>query len=90
MKHYPVYLDLDGKKVVVVGGGRVALRKVQRLVEAGARCLIVSPDLHSELQRTTLMTNILKVHGLLWQPQTHQMSRRRSTLQRINDAFFAM
>lgn len=46
---YPVYLDLIGRTCVVVGGGRVALRKVQSLVEAGAAVRVVSPDVSGAL-----------------------------------------
>jgi len=42
--YYPLFLDLRNKKVVVVGGGGVAERKVQGLLSAGARVRLVSPD----------------------------------------------
>ena len=37
MKHYPVFLDLKDRPVLVVGAGKVALRKTRGLLEAGAR-----------------------------------------------------
>jgi precorrin-2 dehydrogenase / sirohydrochlorin ferrochelatase len=41
---YPILLDLSDKRVVVVGGGAVALRKVTKLIEAGAMDItVVSP-----------------------------------------------
>ncbi|MCU1396494.1 MAG: putative precorrin-2 dehydrogenase [Ilumatobacteraceae bacterium] len=40
---YPVYLDLDGVPVLVVGGGPVALRKATGLAEAGAAVTVVAP-----------------------------------------------
>ncbi|MEO6125652.1 MAG: NAD(P)-dependent oxidoreductase [Ilumatobacteraceae bacterium] len=40
---YPVFLDLSGVAVLVVGGGPVGLRKVTGLVAAGARVTVVSP-----------------------------------------------
>lgn len=39
---YPVFLRLAGKDVLVVGGGAVAERKVQDLLEAGARVRVVA------------------------------------------------
>ncbi|HVJ93430.1 MAG TPA: bifunctional precorrin-2 dehydrogenase/sirohydrochlorin ferrochelatase [Labilithrix sp.] len=39
---YPLFLRLAGKDVLVVGGGSVAERKIQDLVEAGARVRIVA------------------------------------------------
>jgi uroporphyrin-III C-methyltransferase/precorrin-2 dehydrogenase/sirohydrochlorin ferrochelatase len=41
---YPLFLDLDGKPVLVVGGGPVALRRAEKLVESGARVTVVSPE----------------------------------------------
>lgn len=42
---YPVFLDLAGVPVLVVGGGPVALRKAQGLAEAGAVVTVVAPDM---------------------------------------------
>lgn len=43
MGFYPVSLDLGGRPCVVVGGGRVAERRVMTLLEAGAVVTLVSP-----------------------------------------------
>jgi len=40
---YPIVLDLAGRRAVVVGGGRVALRKARALADAGARVTVVAP-----------------------------------------------
>lgn len=44
LKYYPAYLDIKGKKVVVVGGGGVAKRKIAMLLSAGAQITVVSPE----------------------------------------------
>ena len=49
MKYYPVFLDIRGKKCVIVGGGEVALRKAERLLDCGAKVLVISPKLIPEL-----------------------------------------
>jgi len=43
LTHYPIFLDLKGRPVLVAGAGRVALRKTRGLVEAGARVTVVAP-----------------------------------------------
>ncbi|MFD2395893.1 NAD(P)-dependent oxidoreductase [Prauserella oleivorans] len=43
-QHYLAGLDLAGRRVVVVGGGTVAQRRLPRLVRAGAVVEVISPD----------------------------------------------
>ena len=47
--YYPVFLNVKGKKCVVVGGGQVALRKIQVLLEHDADVEVISPGLCSAL-----------------------------------------
>ena len=49
MTSYPVNLVVEGKPVLVVGGGRVATGKVRRLVESGARVTVVAPEVNDEI-----------------------------------------
>ncbi|MGD8985663.1 MAG: bifunctional precorrin-2 dehydrogenase/sirohydrochlorin ferrochelatase [Desulfobacteraceae bacterium] len=51
MSYYPVLIHLDGKKVVVVGGGPVAERKIETLLEYGADVQVVSRDLTPRLRK---------------------------------------
>jgi len=44
LTHYPVFLDLRDRPVLVAGAGRVALRKTRGLVESGARVTVVAPQ----------------------------------------------
>ncbi len=48
LKHYPVFLDLRDRPVLVVGAGKIALRKTRGLVEAGARITVVAPECEPE------------------------------------------
>jgi siroheme synthase-like protein len=47
--YYPVFIDLRGRPVLVVGGGVVAERKVESLLEAEAAITVVSPDATEKL-----------------------------------------
>jgi siroheme synthase-like protein len=51
--YYPMLLNISGRRCVVVGGGRVALRKVRALLEHGAIIEVISPDLCPELAEMT-------------------------------------
>ncbi len=42
MAKYPIFLELGGRRVVLVGGGAVAARKATALLEAGARLVVVA------------------------------------------------
>jgi len=49
LNYYPVFLNTQGRKAVVVGGGRVAERKALSLLKAGADVTVVSPSLTRRL-----------------------------------------
>lgn len=51
MSFYPIFIRLEGKKVIVVGGGGVAERKIETLLECGAVVQVVSQDLTPTLSR---------------------------------------
>lgn len=48
---YPAMLRVEGQRCVVIGGGKVAQRKIERLLEAGADVTVVAPTLSPELAR---------------------------------------
>ncbi len=47
--YYPISLSLAGRRAIVVGGGEVALRRVTRLLECGARVVVIAPDVLPDL-----------------------------------------
>ena len=47
--YYPVFLDLRGRRVVVIGGGEMGEEKVTRLLPYGAQVVVVSPDVTDEV-----------------------------------------
>ncbi len=49
MAKYPIFLELRGRRVVLIGGGAVALRKAQALLEAGARLVVVAEQINEML-----------------------------------------
>jgi precorrin-2 dehydrogenase/sirohydrochlorin ferrochelatase len=51
MSYYPVLIHIEGKKVIVVGGGTVAERKIETLLEYGAVVCVVSRDLTPQLRK---------------------------------------
>lgn len=51
MKYYPICLQIEGRRCLVVGGGKVAERKAQGLLESGASVVVISPELTEGLRR---------------------------------------
>ena len=51
MGTYPIFLEMNDRRCVVIGGGAVAERKVEGLLAAGAKVTVVSPALKGGLQR---------------------------------------
>jgi uroporphyrin-III C-methyltransferase / precorrin-2 dehydrogenase / sirohydrochlorin ferrochelatase len=49
VNYFPVFFDLTGQKVLIVGGGEVALRKVSLLERTGALITVVAPEIAPEL-----------------------------------------
>jgi siroheme synthase-like protein len=48
---YPVFLKLSGRRVLLVGGGRVAAGKLAGLLADGALVTVVAPEIRPELDR---------------------------------------
>jgi uroporphyrin-III C-methyltransferase/precorrin-2 dehydrogenase/sirohydrochlorin ferrochelatase len=46
---HPVFLDLKDRRVLLVGGGRVAVEKAHALAEAGAAIVVVAPEVRPEM-----------------------------------------
>jgi precorrin-2 dehydrogenase/sirohydrochlorin ferrochelatase len=47
---YPMFVDIEGRRCLVVGGGPVATEKVEKLLDHGAVVRLVSPEVTRELQ----------------------------------------
>lgn len=50
MGYFPFFMDLEGREGLVVGGGAVAARKVQKLLPYGPRLTVAAPELLPEIE----------------------------------------
>lgn len=51
---FPLFLKLTGRKVLVVGGGKVAAAKLKGLLDAGADVTLVAPEVVSEIEQAPI------------------------------------
>ena len=51
MDYLPIFLKVQDRPCLVVGGGKVAARKVSLLQRAGARVTVVAPEFRDDLRR---------------------------------------
>ena len=50
MAYYPIFLEMEGRRCLVIGGGKEAQRKVTGLMAAGARVTVIAPKLTRDMQ----------------------------------------
>lgn len=56
MAYFPFFIDIAGADGLVVGGGTVALRKVEKLLPYSPRLTVVAPDIRPELEEIPGLT----------------------------------
>jgi siroheme synthase-like protein len=50
MSYYPIWVEMTGRRCVVIGGGVVGERKVEGLLQSGAEVTLIGPDLTERLE----------------------------------------
>lgn len=85
MPHFPMFVDLKDRKVLVVGGGTVALRKIQKLQPFGPKITVIAPEIKQEiaaLPGLTLQRRPLRVRDLMSWPEMVVLATNNGTLNR--------
>lgn len=67
MGYFPIYLEISGRRCLVIGGGTVAERKAAALLDAGAEVTVLSPDV-TETIAYWLKQNAISVMPRHYQP----------------------
>jgi uroporphyrin-III C-methyltransferase/precorrin-2 dehydrogenase/sirohydrochlorin ferrochelatase len=90
---YPVFLKLAGKRVLLVGGGKVAAGKLDGLLSAGARVTVVAPAIRPELERDGVELHRRPfapddLHGVWWvvaaaPPEVNRVVQAAANEQRV-------
>ena len=59
---FSIEVNLEGKNVLVVGGGRIALRKVKTLLPTGARITVVAPQFDPEFSLVSRPSSLVLIN----------------------------
>jgi siroheme synthase-like protein len=68
MSLFPAFLKLEGRPVLVVGGGAIATAKIPSLLKAGARVTVVAPKLSCDL------AEVVRNRNITWLPKPFESS----------------
>ena len=49
MSYLPLYINTTGKKCLIIGGGKVASRKIIPILKANMHVTMVSPNIHEDI-----------------------------------------
>lgn len=63
--YYPIYIDIEDRAVLIVGGGTVCARKAETMMRYGARVTIVSPEITEEIAAWE-QSGVLAVHRKMY------------------------
>lgn len=58
MAYFPFFVDIGGQKGLIVGGGRIALHKLQKLLPYGPILTVVAPEISVAMEQIALENNI--------------------------------
>ena len=50
MAYFPFFIDISGRRCIIIGGGRVALRKAEKLLSYGADITVIAPVICGEIR----------------------------------------
>lgn len=62
MGYFPFFADINDKKIAVIGGGRVACRKVRILADYGAAITVTAPDICDEIYKLAESCGNIDIH----------------------------
>jgi precorrin-2 dehydrogenase/sirohydrochlorin ferrochelatase len=66
---YPMFVDLEGRRCLVVGGGPVATEKVEKLLDHGAAVRLVTPEMTPELEAVAAAGRLHELHRRTYRPE---------------------
>ena len=69
MSYFPFFKEIEGEKCLVIGGGKVAARKISRLKEFGVKIKVVAPSIVSDIEAMAQACDNISVERRIITPQ---------------------
>ena len=64
MSYFPFFREIEGEKCLVIGGGKVAARKISRLKGFGVKIKVVAPSIVSDIEAVVAHGTGTVAHGV--------------------------
>ena len=69
MSYFPFFREIEGEKCLVIGGGKVAARKISRLKGFGVKIKVVAPSIVSDIATMAQVCDNISVERRIFTPQ---------------------
>ena len=69
MSYFPFFREIEGEKCLVIGGGKVAARKISRLKGFGVKIKVVAPSIVSDIEAVVQACDNISVERRIFTPQ---------------------
>ncbi len=63
MAYFPFFHELDNKSITIIGGGNIALEKVEKLSGLGAKITVIAPEIKKEISENPEVICIIKTYA---------------------------
>ena len=93
---FPMFIDLSKKKVVVIGGGRIAGRRIRTLLSFAGQICVIAPEVTEEIEgyikegrithlKTRYAPELIRDADLCWRPRMIRpaMNRRQTSAEDV-------
>ena len=69
MSYFPFFREIEGEKCLVIGGGKVAARKISRLKGFGVKIKVVAPSIVSDIEAMAKACDNISIERRIFTPQ---------------------
>lgn len=83
--YFPMFIDLSEKKIVVIGGGKIAERRVKTLLSFTDHVIVIAPEITDEICRIVKEGNLVWIKASFCEVEEEVLSHADMVLAATND-----